>query len=90
MKTVKSFDGIEIDVENYRKGLDKYPIHGRAYMGENGEVALCNITYAEPECGCKIIGCGTLQFPMSIQFCKDHAAINQRLSVTQRPTLNRH
>lgn len=70
--TIKNVDGENVNIADYRKLLEEYPMTGRAYMGTDGSMGLCNIVYKEPRCGCKITGCGTLQFPLSITFCDKH------------------
>jgi hypothetical protein len=70
--TVKDFDGKERNISAYRKSLHDYPSFARKEMGEDGETALSNCSYRTNPCGCRIKGCGTLQFPLSIEYCVTH------------------
>jgi hypothetical protein len=40
------------------------------------EGALQNAVYATQSCGCRVIGNGSLQYPMDIRFCKMHQMAN--------------
>lgn len=76
MKTVKSIEGTEIDIKAYQKSLNEFGSRIMPWIDEDGRTALLHCTYNEPVCGCKIEGCGTLQFPLTIKFCEKHSAVN--------------
>lgn len=73
-KYVKGYDGKLINIKQYRKSLEEYPMYARMMMGKDGRTSLTNATFRVHKCGCKIIGCGTLQFPLEIDFCKKHSS----------------
>ena len=71
--TIKTFDGKrDVNVQDYCKSLHESPSYARKEMAPNGTMGLSNCCYNEPSCGCKIVGCGTLQFPLTIQYCTKH------------------
>lgn len=61
-------------IKGYQATLKEYPSFKRAYMADNGQTGLTNACYFTHKCGCEIMGCGTLQFPLEIKFCKKHKA----------------
>lgn len=73
-KTVMSYDGTqEVNIENYQKSLIDFPAEGiRQHLDNDGVAALCGVCYTTTPCGCEIVGCGTLQFPLTIRFCQHH------------------
>lgn len=73
VESVKDCEGNDINVRDYIKSLHDWPSYAQKVMGTDGRPALVNCCYAEPRCGCKIEGCGTLQFPLTIKFCEKHS-----------------
>lgn len=59
-------------IQNMRTSLHVFPSFVRKEMDKNGVAFLSNCCYKEPECGCKIIGNGTLPNPLEIEFCDKH------------------
>jgi hypothetical protein len=49
------------------------PAVGLRYNVDNKDT-LINATFAGRDCGCKVIGTGTLQAPFDIEYCPQHAA----------------
>lgn len=70
--SVKNFEGKEVHIKNYQNSLRKYPTQVHAIMDDYGNTGLCFATFRESKCGCAIVGCGTLQFPLMIKKCKKH------------------
>jgi len=72
--TVKSYDGTEdVNIKNYQDSLRiHFPSYARKNIDDYGNAFLSNCCFALPTCGCEIIGCGTLQFPLTIKFCHKH------------------
>ena len=66
-----SIYGIWHDIDSYNSGLNAFPNYNNRYVTDNGP-GLANMCYKNEVCGCKIVGCGTLQFPLAIQFCDEH------------------
>lgn len=73
MKTVIDFNGNKCDVESFRKSLQTFPSYCRKDMSQNGEAFLSDCVFVKSECGCQIIGNGTLQFPLQIKHCFKHS-----------------
>jgi hypothetical protein len=70
---VQAIDGTWKDVKTFAEALEDWPSHAQKSMGENdGVPALISTVYQNRECGCEIVGNGTLQFPLTIQPCKKH------------------
>jgi len=59
-------------IRNMRTSLHLFPSFARKEMDEQGNAFLSNCCHNEPKCGCKIIGNGTLQNPLGIEFCSKH------------------
>lgn len=74
-KFVKDYEGNKVNIEDYKKGLDEWPAYARKVMDSDGNTSLTNATYRVHKCGCRIVGCGTLQFPLSIEFCEKHKSV---------------
>lgn len=70
---VRSSEGRWFDVADYRRSLEEYPSHAIKFVGDEGP-CLTNVVSINPECGCRVVGCGTLQFPITIEFCNAHSA----------------
>ena len=72
-KTVKSYDGeTDVIIKAHQESLSSYPMPLRAMIDNDGTPAITGAVYRTYPCGCKVIGNGTLQFPVSIQFCNKH------------------
>jgi hypothetical protein len=70
--TVITKDGNEIKIKGFQKSLIDFPSYARKMMADDGTPYLMNCVQSINDCGCKISGNGTLQFPLSIVFCKKH------------------
>lgn len=82
---VKNFEGKIICIEDYQESLLNFPSkHIRQVLDDSGRAAVTGLTYMNYSCGCSIEGCGTLQFPMRINFCDKHSKEQepQKLSFT--------
>ena len=72
-KTVKSYDGEnDVNIKSFQDSLRQYPSSIMPFLGDDGRAGLSGAVYAYNECECKIKGNGTLQFPLSIEFCDKH------------------
>jgi hypothetical protein len=49
----------------------------RRFVDGKGEGGLANMVYRKHECGCKVIGNGTLQHPLAVQFCDLHLGVKK-------------
>jgi hypothetical protein len=74
-REVQDIDRNWRDVETYRKGMDSYPSFASKSMGEDGTPTLTEATYQNSPCGCRVVGAGTLQFPLTVRHCERHADI---------------
>lgn len=73
MKTVQTFNGKNIDLKAYQDSLrNNFPAFCRKDISDNGTPFLHNCVQTENECGCTIVGNGTIQFPLTINFCNKH------------------
>ena len=73
MKTVKSYDGkTDVNIASFKQSLIEFPSNIRAGLSDDGEAHLINVVESSYDCGCRIKGNGTLQFPLSIEFCRKH------------------
>lgn len=73
-KTVKSYDGeTDVNIKGHQNSLQQYPARYLAYLNDDGRAGIMDAVYSSYECGCKIKGNGTLQFPISIEYCKKHS-----------------
>jgi hypothetical protein len=72
---IKDIEGNWRDVETYREGMDSWPSFARKSMGSDGYVGLTEAVYQPAPCGCKAVGAGTLQFPLTVEHCERHAAV---------------
>lgn len=72
--TVKSYDGkTDVNVKAMQQSLRiDFPSYARKDIDDWGTPFLTNCVHTETKCGCSIIGNGTLQFPLTIKFCKTH------------------
>lgn len=70
---VKSADDRWLNVKNYRQSLEAWPSFAEKYLDVDGKPGLVGVVERTTECGCTIVGCGTLQFPLAIQFCEKHS-----------------
>ena len=69
-------DGKELTAERikgFRKSYREFNMVLRPDITDDGEAFLFGAVHAIHECGCKVTGNGTLQFPLTIKFCKRHA-----------------
>jgi hypothetical protein len=73
-KTVTDFDGHVRNIKDYQKSLMDYPSLVHKVMADDGSTHLVGITLRTQKCGCEIVGCGTLQFPVTIKYCPLHSA----------------
>lgn len=71
-KTIKSFVGNDVTIKAFQQSLHNYPLNLRAIMDDHGNTALTGAAFHDHKCGCKIIGNGSLQFPLTIKFCNKH------------------
>lgn len=72
-KTVKSYDGKQnVNIKAHQESLKVWPLRFTGYINDDGKAGLMDAVYSTYECGCKIIGNGSLQFPISIKFCDKH------------------
>lgn len=69
---VRSHEGRWLDVRGYQETLRTWPHSYVRDMDDKGIPFLGFATHVDPPCGCRIVGCGTLQFPLTIEFCKKH------------------
>lgn len=78
-KTVKSFDGkTDVNVASMQKSLRAdFPSFCQKDIDDFGTPFLSNCVHSVHDCGCSIIGNGTIQFPLSIQFCSLHKTSNK-------------
>jgi hypothetical protein len=74
-RIVRDVHGNKIVIKQYQEGLRTFPSYARKDMDDDGVAYLSNIVHRDPGCGCSITGCGTLQFPLMIKFCKKHEAV---------------
>jgi hypothetical protein len=72
-KQVRGIEGNWLGVKGYAESLEAYPGDGRRYLSQDGEPGLANTCYIPSKCGCEVVGCGTLQFPLTVQHCEKHA-----------------
>lgn len=72
VKTEFRMSGDTIKIQNMRTSLHLFPSFARKEMDEHGNASLSNCCYATQKCGCEIIGNGTLQNPLKINFCFKH------------------
>lgn len=72
-KFTKTFDGRKVNIADMRESLRAFPSFKRAAIADDGTPYLTNCVEHTTECGCKIIGNGTIQFPLTIQFCAAHS-----------------
>lgn len=61
------------EIRNMRTSLHLFPSFARKEMSENGQPYLSNCIYDVNDCGCQIIGNGTLINPLQISFCSKHS-----------------
>lgn len=59
-------------IQNMRTSLHLFPSFSRKEMDEQGNAFLSNCVHTTHQCGCEIIGNGTLQNPLEIRFCNKH------------------
>lgn len=80
--TVKSYDGEQdVDIRAYQQSLKMWPMNYNAHLDDQGKAGLVGACYWINDCGCQIIGSGTLQFPLSIRFCKKHAVTDRMVNM---------
>ena len=74
MKTVKSYDGKkDVNISSFQESLNRFASNNiRAGLSDDGEAYLLNVIESSYACGCRIKGNGTIQFPLSIAFCRKH------------------
>lgn len=73
----KTFDGKIINIADMQESLRvNFPSYCQKDIDDYGTPFLSNCVMNEPECGCEIIGNGTLQFPLTIKFCAKHKYIS--------------
>ncbi len=72
MENIKTFQGTSINLKAYQHSLNEYASFARKGIDNQGVPYLTNCAFNSPKCGCEIIGNGTLQFPLSIKYCKKH------------------
>jgi len=72
-KIVKTIEGDETNVENFRRSLREFPSYCNKPMAEDGTPYLSNCVHKIENCGCSVTGNGTLQFPLGIKFCEKHS-----------------
>ena len=72
--TVKSYDGLtDVNIKNMQESLRlTFPSFARKDIDDYGTPYLWSCCYETHECGCKIEGNRTLQFPLRINFCAKH------------------
>lgn len=74
---VKSFDGEHtINIKEYQKSLRDWPQAYRAQMDDYGTPFISGPVHNANNCGCKITGNGTLQFPLTILYCDKHKGLS--------------
>jgi hypothetical protein len=72
VKKVTDYNGVEHNVTDLQDSYRNFPSYARKAIDGDGEPALLDCVFRESECGCKIIGNGSLQFPLMIQHCEKH------------------
>jgi hypothetical protein len=72
VQTVKDFEGKLHNIKDYQRSLNEWPSYARKVMADDGSTHLVGICLFTHKCGCTIEGCGTLQFPVRINFCDKH------------------
>ena len=68
----KDIEGQWRNAKRYHESLESFPSHAQKFMGTDGQPALVNVVTSPTPCGCKVVGCGTIQFPITIDFCSSH------------------
>ncbi len=72
-ETVIDFNGREQNIKSFQHSLRvDFPSFAQKDIDDYGTPFLSNITIRTSECGCEIVGNGTLQFPLTIKKCKLH------------------
>lgn len=69
---VMTAEGHLISIAGMQETLRAYPMEYLAQLSDDGVPFIKGMVHREPGCGCKIVGNGTLQFPVMIEFCKQH------------------
>jgi len=70
METVIKND-TEINIEDWNESPNI--LMGKQMIDtETGDGFLAFTSYGHSKCGCKVIGNGTLQFPLEVKHCKNH------------------
>lgn len=82
---VRDTEGVWRDAKSYQESLRVYPTPAWKEMTDGGTPFLGNIVSAAIECECGIVGCGTLQFPVTIQFCEKHKTVEVKEAQETKP-----
>jgi hypothetical protein len=59
-------------IKSLQQTYRTYPMAGIREITDDGEAFIGNITTKPSPCGCRIVGNGTLQFPLTIAPCVNH------------------
>lgn len=73
---VKTAQKTIIKISDFQETLINYPSSCNKEMDDYGQAYLSNCVHETHKCGCEIVGNGTIQFPLSIKFCKKHKKVN--------------
>lgn len=71
-KTVKTIEGERIAIKAHQEALRDYAVTFRAWMDDKGKPGIIGAVSRVRKCGCKVVGNGTLQFPIMVQPCEKH------------------
>lgn len=82
--TVKDCEGKDVNIKNYQKSLNDWPSYAHKVMSDDGTTALTNACYKTYKCGCRVTGCGTLQFPVEIEYCNVHGNAHKLLDAVSQ------
>jgi len=67
------------DIASLRTAYRQYRTGLICQVSDDGNGFLLNGVYRDSMCGCKVIGNGTLHFPLRVQHCKEHAVKKKSL-----------
>lgn len=74
-KTVVDFKGRKHSIKSLQESYFDFPSTCHKGIDDYGNPYLTNIVYKTTECGCEIVGCGDLLFPLSIKYCSKHEKV---------------
>lgn len=70
-------------IKNFRESFERWPGNLQRGITDDGEGFLSDACTRPLPCGCRVIGNGTIQFPLTVKQCDKHVGATSRRGFKQ-------